>query len=208
MPGLVTNILLEEPATIMPAHHDSACHLDLIGSGSEEDTGLWLRYYADEKTRQDWRARFPEDVIPPHEDPPWHRDTTLPQRGLRLIRRRSSRPRPDLRTPHGSRHGAGQERCQITTLRSVTMTSCQGALRRASDVDHLLGHAAVDDEVLAGDKARGRRDQVRHHLGHVGRHADPAGRMLGVVRRTSVPGSCAAVPSSSRRSRSSRDSRN
>ena len=76
---LVTDVLLE-PTTILPPHPDSACHLDLIGSGSDEDTAIWLRYDADEAERRDWHAQFPEDPMPPHEDPPCNRDSSLPQR--------------------------------------------------------------------------------------------------------------------------------
>jgi hypothetical protein len=53
-------------------------HIDLIGSGSEEDIQLGLRYYDSEQQRQRWAKDFPDDVIPPHEDPPYDRDRRLP----------------------------------------------------------------------------------------------------------------------------------
>jgi hypothetical protein len=63
-----------------PPDPDSACHLDLIGSGSEEDIACWLRYYADEEEREDWLEQFPEDPLPPREKPPHDRDRLLPKR--------------------------------------------------------------------------------------------------------------------------------
>lgn len=51
--------------------------IDLVGSGSEEDTNLYLKYYADEKTRQRWAAEWPDLEMPEHEDPPYDRDRTL-----------------------------------------------------------------------------------------------------------------------------------
>ncbi len=48
-------------------------------SGSERDIHAWLKYYADEETRQRWAEDFPNDVVPPHEDPPYDRDRHLPQ---------------------------------------------------------------------------------------------------------------------------------
>ena len=62
------------------ADEDSAWHLDVVGSGSEEDTYLYLKYYADEQWRRDWAKDFPEDEMPPHEAPPYQRDWLLPQR--------------------------------------------------------------------------------------------------------------------------------
>jgi hypothetical protein len=57
---------------------ESAWHADLTGTGSEEDTRTWLKYYADEETREHWRRDWPEDDIPEHEDPPFDRDRHLP----------------------------------------------------------------------------------------------------------------------------------
>jgi len=58
---------------------DSACHYQLLSSGSEEDTYLYLKYFADEQWRKDWLEDFPEYVMPEHEDPPYDRDRLLPQ---------------------------------------------------------------------------------------------------------------------------------
>ncbi|OGV82971.1 MAG: hypothetical protein A3K19_32690 [Lentisphaerae bacterium RIFOXYB12_FULL_65_16] len=76
---LVTRVFHEE-TTLMPPDPDSACHLDLLGGCSDADTRIWLKYYADDEERDRWRRDFPEDPIPAHEDPPYHRDASLPQR--------------------------------------------------------------------------------------------------------------------------------
>jgi len=57
---------------------DGFWQVDVLGTGSEEATALWLKYYADESERQQWLADFPDDVMPAHEDPPCDRDRRLP----------------------------------------------------------------------------------------------------------------------------------
>lgn len=52
---------------------------DLLGSGRETDTYLYLKYYADQDWRQRWLADFPDYDMPAHEDPPYERDRHLPQ---------------------------------------------------------------------------------------------------------------------------------
>jgi hypothetical protein len=71
--------LLREPVKDMPLDESSAWHIDLTGSGSEEDTYLYLKYYADEETRRRWAADFPADEMPEHAAPPLDRDRYLPQ---------------------------------------------------------------------------------------------------------------------------------
>jgi hypothetical protein len=71
--------ILPEPTTLMPQNPKFACHIDLVGSGSEEHIQLYLKYYADEEARRDWARTWPEDLIPPHQDPPYNRDYRLPQ---------------------------------------------------------------------------------------------------------------------------------
>ncbi|MFU8790422.1 MAG: hypothetical protein ACNA7G_15445 [Methylobacter sp.] len=72
--------LLREESPAMPIDADSAWHLDLLGYESTEDNDIYLRYYADEETRQCWAKDWPDDVIPPHETPPYDRDQHLPER--------------------------------------------------------------------------------------------------------------------------------
>lgn len=55
------------------------CHIDFLSSGSDEDNELYLKFYADEEWRARWHKDWPEDIIPPHVDPPYDRDRTLPQ---------------------------------------------------------------------------------------------------------------------------------
>ena len=72
---LVREVLPEE----MPAldrDENSAWHIDVLGYEKPE---LYLKYYADEKTREFWRIDFPDDPIPAREDPPCDRDRHLPQ---------------------------------------------------------------------------------------------------------------------------------
>ncbi len=71
-------LLVECPS--IPIDEDSAWHIDLVGSGSEEDMELYLRYYADDQTRQDWAKDFPNDTMPGHETPPYDSDRHLPAR--------------------------------------------------------------------------------------------------------------------------------
>lgn len=59
---------------------DAGCHLDVVGSGSEEHTALWLRYFADEEDRRWWREEYPDASLPPPENPPYDRDRHLPKR--------------------------------------------------------------------------------------------------------------------------------
>lgn len=70
---------LREPVKDMPRDESSAWHIDFLSGGGEEDTRLYLKYYADEETRRRWLADFPEDEMPPHEVPPYVRDRHLPQ---------------------------------------------------------------------------------------------------------------------------------
>jgi hypothetical protein len=71
-------LLVENPD--MPVDENSACHIDLVGSGSEEDSELYLRYYADEEDRNQWAKDWPNTVIPAHETSPYDRDRYLPTR--------------------------------------------------------------------------------------------------------------------------------
>ena len=61
---------LREPVKDMPLDDSSAWHIELLSGGSEDDTLLYMKYYADEETRRQWLADFPDDKVPPHEEPP------------------------------------------------------------------------------------------------------------------------------------------
>jgi hypothetical protein len=54
-------------------------HVGLLSPGSEEQTEVYLRYYADEDERKDWVKDSSDCDLPPHEDPPYHRDALLPR---------------------------------------------------------------------------------------------------------------------------------
>jgi hypothetical protein len=71
--------ILPEPAVLMPDEPSFAYYIDMVGSGSEEDTLLYMKYYASEEERRDWLEQWPEDRLPDHEDPPYDRDRFLPQ---------------------------------------------------------------------------------------------------------------------------------
>ncbi len=58
---------------------NGALHIDMCGSGSEEDTENWLRFYASEVDRAQWAADFPDEKIPPRQMPLVDRDDKLPQ---------------------------------------------------------------------------------------------------------------------------------
>jgi hypothetical protein len=69
---------LREETILFPDNPDFACHIDLVGSGSEEDILKYLKYYASEADRQDWAKRWPLDLLPQHEQPAFDRDCQLP----------------------------------------------------------------------------------------------------------------------------------
>ena len=69
---------LREPAVLMPENSSYAYHIDLVGSGSEEDMHLNLKYYASNEERRQWLKDWPTDTIPDREKPPYDRDRRLP----------------------------------------------------------------------------------------------------------------------------------
>ncbi|HEY2169559.1 MAG TPA: hypothetical protein VGJ30_08035 [Candidatus Angelobacter sp.] len=70
---------LREETKAMPMAAGSAWHIQLLGSCSEEDMVLYLKYYADDDFRRHWHKNWPKDPIPMHEDPPYDRDRLLPK---------------------------------------------------------------------------------------------------------------------------------
>lgn len=73
---------LREEAVLFPENPSYAYMIDLVGSGSEEDNQMYLKYYADVKYREQWATDWPDDHLPDHEDPPFDRDRFLPQSPL------------------------------------------------------------------------------------------------------------------------------
>lgn len=75
---LLGEVLVDE-VVIFPKDPHFALHLDMIGSGSEEDAEIYLRYYADDESRDRWAKEF-GTTLPPKEAPPFDRDRHLPKR--------------------------------------------------------------------------------------------------------------------------------
>ena len=70
---------LREEVKALPMVANSTHHIQMLGSGSEEHNLVYLKYYADDVSRQHWQEDFPSDPIPRHEDPPYDRDRLLPE---------------------------------------------------------------------------------------------------------------------------------
>ena len=70
---------LREDALLFPENPSFVYGLDILGSGSDEDMQLHMKYFADDEYRQQWAKDFPEFEMPPHEDPPFDRDKDLPK---------------------------------------------------------------------------------------------------------------------------------
>jgi len=52
---------------------DSFLHIDIIGSGSDEDILLYLTYYASGEDRARWKEQFPDEELPPRKPLPYER---------------------------------------------------------------------------------------------------------------------------------------
>jgi hypothetical protein len=70
--------MLEQPTRVSD-QANSAWYFDVIGSGSEEDVAIYLRYYADPEERRHWASHFPDTPIPEPEKRPFDRDRYLPR---------------------------------------------------------------------------------------------------------------------------------
>lgn len=70
---------LRQETKALPLVANSAWHIQLLSSGSEEDNYLYLKYYADDEWRRQWHKEWPDDAIPEHEDPAYDRDRLLPK---------------------------------------------------------------------------------------------------------------------------------
>jgi hypothetical protein len=71
--------VLREEYPMMPVGSGWVNNLDMIGSGSEEDIQISLRYYSTDEDRQHWADDFPDLNIPPREPKPYDRDRLLPR---------------------------------------------------------------------------------------------------------------------------------
>ena len=74
---LWSNALREETPDL--SQLGGAWHTSPIGSCNDEDTGIFLKYYASEKERRRWHKEFPNDLLPPHCALPYDRDRSLPR---------------------------------------------------------------------------------------------------------------------------------
>jgi len=73
---------LREEMVLQPNDANFACHIDMIGSGSEEDNNIYLKYYADEDERSHWAKECADELVPSQEQLPFDRDRHLPQSSL------------------------------------------------------------------------------------------------------------------------------
>ena len=70
---------LQEFTQILPPEMGFNSHIDICGSGSEEDINVFYKYYANEKEREWWMKDFPDYKMPEHEDLLFDRDKNLPR---------------------------------------------------------------------------------------------------------------------------------
>jgi len=64
---------------LFPENPSFVYGLDVLGSGSDEDMQLYMKYFADNAHRKRWAKEFPDFEMPPHQDPPFDRDKNLPK---------------------------------------------------------------------------------------------------------------------------------
>ncbi len=75
---LWSDCLREETKQLTPSA-GAAWHIPMLGGCSDEDNRLYLMYYADEDSRRHWQEEFPDELLPAHEELPYHRDHLLPK---------------------------------------------------------------------------------------------------------------------------------
>lgn len=68
--------VLPEEMDALDGGEGSAWHVDVLGS---HNTELYLKYYADEKTRAVWRKEYSDLHVPPREPLPYDRGRHLPR---------------------------------------------------------------------------------------------------------------------------------
>jgi hypothetical protein len=70
---------LREITMDLPPDSGWTCHLDILGGCSSEDLQIYMKYYADEEYREQWRKDWPDEIVPDHVDPLYDRDSKLPK---------------------------------------------------------------------------------------------------------------------------------
>lgn len=70
---------LRDPAYLPGRNPRGGWFHDFLGSWDEEQTQLWLRYYATDEERARHAREYPKDIIPPKEKPVCNRDWRLPK---------------------------------------------------------------------------------------------------------------------------------
>jgi hypothetical protein len=76
--GYLCSDVLREPIQIDEDDIEATWHIDLTGSGAEDDTQIFLKYYADDDYRRRWAADFPDYPMPDCAPLPFDRDRHLP----------------------------------------------------------------------------------------------------------------------------------
>lgn len=78
---LLVDQVLEEDTDVFPPGSGWFTHIfgsDYVAPDGQDSTRLYLRYYADPDARERWAREFPDDPMPPHQEPPYDRDHGLP----------------------------------------------------------------------------------------------------------------------------------
>ena len=73
------DVLNHETVDISVSPH-TACHLDILGGGSDADIRNYLRYFADDDERLEWAKDQPAGELPERQVAPYDRDRFLPKR--------------------------------------------------------------------------------------------------------------------------------
>jgi len=70
---------LRDPAHLPGRNLRGGWFHDFLGSWGDDETQLWLRYYASDEERVKHASEWPKDAIPPKQKPPSNRDWRLPK---------------------------------------------------------------------------------------------------------------------------------